>query len=93
MLNSVSTVLDQYPNIQIRIEGHTDSDGSEELNQRLSDKRASAVRTYLIRKGINAARMEAEGFGELRPMASNRSAAGKAKNRRVEFHIVHGLDD
>lgn len=93
VLDSVATVLDQYPNIQIRIEGHTDSDGSEELNQRLSDKRASAVRTYLVGKGINAARMEAQGFGELRPMASNRSAAGKAKNRRVEFHIVHGLDN
>jgi OOP family OmpA-OmpF porin len=47
----------------------------------------------LIKSGINAVRMEAVGFGELRPMASNRSASGKATNRRVEFHIVHGLED
>ena len=93
VLDSVSTVLTQYPDIQIRIEGHTDSDGGEDMNQRLSERRANSVRDYLVRKGINQARMEAVGFGELRPMVSNRTAAGKAKNRRVEFHIVHGLDD
>ena len=93
VLDSVSTVLTQYPKIQIRIEGHTDSDGGEAMNQKLSDRRANAVRDYLVKAGINAVRMEAVGFGELRPMATNRTSTGKAKNRRVEFHIVHGLGD
>jgi outer membrane protein OmpA-like peptidoglycan-associated protein len=93
VLASVVMVLDQFPKIQIRIEGHTDSDGGEAGNQKLSERRAGAVRAHLIKSGINAVRMEAVGFGELRPMASNRSASGKATNRRVEFHIVHGLED
>jgi outer membrane protein OmpA-like peptidoglycan-associated protein len=93
VLSAVSTVLKQFPAIQIRIEGHTDSDGGEASNQKLSERRANAVRNHLIKLGINAVRMEAVGFGELRPMASNRTTSGKATNRRVEFHIVHGLDD
>lgn len=93
VLSSVATVLTQFPDLQIRIEGHTDSDGGEASNQKLSKLRANAVRDHLIKAGINSVRMEAVGFGELRPMASNRSASGKAINRRVEFHIVHGLDD
>jgi len=93
VLSAVSTVLEQFPELQIRIEGHTDSDGGEASNQKLSERRADSVRSHLIKLGINAVRMEAVGFGELRPMASNRSSSGKAINRRVEFHIVHGLDD
>jgi outer membrane protein OmpA-like peptidoglycan-associated protein len=93
VLSAVSTVLEQFPELQIRIEGHTDSDGGEASNQKLSERRADSVRSHLIKLGINAVRIEAVGFGELRPMASNRSSSGKATNRRVEFHIVHGLDD
>jgi outer membrane protein OmpA-like peptidoglycan-associated protein len=93
VLSAVSTVLEQFPELQIRIEGHTDSDGGEASNQKLSERRAGSVRSHLIKLGVNAVRMEAVGFGELRPMASNRTSSGKAINRRVEFHIVHGLDD
>jgi outer membrane protein OmpA-like peptidoglycan-associated protein len=93
VLDAVSTVLTQYPKLQIRIEGHTDSDGGEAMNQKLSERRAGAVRSYLVKAGINPVRVESVGFGELRPMASNRSASGKATNRRVEFHIVHGMGD
>ena len=93
VLDSVSTVLTQYPDIQIRIEGHTDSDGGEALNQRLSEKRANAVRDYLIRAASIKPGWRQWALRELRPMALNRSASGKAKNRRVEFHIVHGLSE
>ena len=92
VLDAVSTVLREHPKIQIRIEGHTDSDGGEDMNQKLSERRAKSVHSYLVKSGINAIRMEYVGFGEMRPMSSNSSSAGKSKNRRVEFHIVHGLE-
>ena len=72
----------------VRIEGHTDSDGSEVYNLKLSQARAVSVRTHLIEvEGIQADMLEAIGFGESRPLAGNDTPGGKAKNRRVEFHI------
>jgi len=73
---------------KVSIEGHTDSDGSEAYNKKLSDKRAKAVVTYLVDKGVEEARLHAEGFGEAKPIASNDADDGKAKNRRVEFNIL-----
>ncbi|NRT13673.1 OmpA family protein, partial [Flavobacterium sp. 14A] len=68
--------------------GHTDSDGSNALNQTLSENRAAAVRNYLVEKGINADRLKSTGFGETKPIASNRTAKGKAENRRVEVSLI-----
>lgn len=90
ILDAVVAVLKDYPKITIRIEGHTDSQGSNSLNQRLSQKRAASVRTYLVKKGVEENRMESQGFGEDRPIDTNRTKAGRANNRRVEFHITGG---
>lgn len=68
--------------------GHTDSIGSEAYNQRLSERRANAVRAYLTSKGIENDRIATEGKGELQPVASNKTKAGRAQNRRVEIEVV-----
>jgi OOP family OmpA-OmpF porin len=88
LLNEVAKVLKDMPKIKIRIEGHTDSRGRDRYNQRLSDGRANSVRTYLIQRGVDASRMRAVGYGEDKPVASNRTRAGRANNRRVEFMIT-----
>jgi outer membrane protein OmpA-like peptidoglycan-associated protein len=70
----------------IRIEGHTDSVGRSGFNRSLSDARAAAVRAALIDRGVPAARLQSRGFGATRPVADNHTAAGRARNRRIEFH-------
>jgi outer membrane protein OmpA-like peptidoglycan-associated protein len=70
----------------IRIEGHTDSVGRSRFNRSLSDARAAAVRAALIDRGIPAGRLQSQGYGATRPVADNHTAAGRAKNRRIEFH-------
>lgn len=86
-LDEVVGVLTEYPSIHLRIEGHTDSVGNAEKNQTLSQARADAVRNYLIGKGIEADRLESEGFGETKPIQDNKTARGRAANRRIEFKI------
>ena len=86
--DAVVDVLEKNPTIKIRIEGHTDSRGKAGYNRKLSDKRAKAVMKYLVDKGIDADRMTAEGFGPDKPIAPNETEDGRAKNRRVEFHIT-----
>jgi outer membrane protein OmpA-like peptidoglycan-associated protein len=81
-------VLRDYPDIQIRIEGHTDNVGNDATNLELSKQRADAVFEYIISKGIDARRLITEGFGETRPIDTNTTTTGKARNRRVEFHIL-----
>jgi outer membrane protein OmpA-like peptidoglycan-associated protein len=89
LLNDVATVLQQNPGItKIRVEGHTDSDGSDEYNKTLSQDRADAVMKFLVDAGVEESRMEAVGFGEEKPIAPNDSPEGKEKNRRVEFNIL-----
>ena len=68
--------------------GHTDSIGTEAYNQRLSERRANAVKAYLVSKGIENDRVVTEGKGELQPVASNKTKAGRAQNRRVEIEVV-----
>ena len=92
ILDSVITVMSDYPQLMVRIEGHTDSDGSDASNLSLSKERADSVFEYLIANGVEAQRLETKGYGETRPIDTNRTAAGKANNRRVEFHITKGLD-
>ncbi|MCK5797662.1 MAG: OmpA family protein [Deltaproteobacteria bacterium] len=92
-LRLVSQTLKDNPWVKrIRIEGHTDSRGSARYNKRLSQKRVESVRTFLIEQGIVSTRLEAKGFGEESPIASNRTRAGRSKNRRVEFVIVDPAD-
>ena len=86
VLGNIADILDDYPNVQFRIEGHTDSTGSEQTNQRLSQERAQSVMNYLIEKGIPSERMTAVGYGEERPIADNNTREGRRTNRRVEIH-------
>lgn len=85
LLDELATILNRYEGASLSIEGHTDSDGSEAFNQTLSQKRTDSVKKYLISKGISASRLNATGFGETKPIADNKTALGKAKNRRVEL--------
>lgn len=89
VLEDVAELLATNPSIlKLRIDGHTDSDGSEPFNLRLSQERAGAVKNYLVSKGIVQERLVTKGWGESHPVLRNDSAAAKAKNRRVEFHVV-----
>ncbi|MEZ2413598.1 OmpA family protein [Muriicola sp. E247] len=81
-------ILNEYPNAKFTVEGHTDSVGSDKLNQSLSEKRANSVRDFLIQEGIGADRLTAIGYGEAKPIASNNTRAGRAQNRRVEINLV-----
>lgn len=92
ILDAVVKVLKEHPEIKkILIKGHTDSVGSEQSNQILSEKRANAVREYLLKKGISADRIDAKGYGESQPIADNSTPEGKAMNRRVEFEIIERI--
>jgi outer membrane protein OmpA-like peptidoglycan-associated protein len=88
VLESITSILNEYPNSRFQVEGHTDSDGSNELNQTLSENRAAAVKNYLIEKGVSTDRLRSTGFGETKPMSSNKNAKGKAENRRVEISLI-----
>ena len=83
----VSTVLNQYPQTRIRVTGHTDSTGTAELNQRLSEQRAISVKNALIQQGVHPARVQTIGFGEQTPIADNSSESGRQLNRRVVVTI------
>ena len=88
ILDSVAKVFAEYDKTNVQITGHTDSTGTLAHNQTLSQKRASAVATYLINRGISASRISAAGMGPSYPVASNDTAAGREKNRRVEISII-----
>lgn len=87
-LNKLVPVFKDYGNTNIVIYGYTDSTGKVEYNQTLSAKRASSVKQYLTSKGVNVARVKTKGLGINDPIASNETAEGRSKNRRVEFAIV-----
>ncbi|MDO7742532.1 MAG: OmpA family protein [Pedobacter sp.] len=74
-------------NFSLKLAGHTDNTGSADLNMRLSKDRAESIKTYLVDKGVNASRVEATGYGKNQPIATNKTAAGRQKNRRVEFTL------
>ncbi len=88
-LARVSGIVLAYPDLKLEIEGHTDSIGSDEYNQTLSEKRAASVRDYLVSSGVSISNVVARGMGKSEPVADNRSAAGRKLNRRVEM-IVSG---
>lgn len=90
--NTLTKIADQLrvnEDTKVAVEGHTDSVGSEEMNQSLSEKRAAAVRDYLVSRGVPAARITISGQGEASPVATNDTAAGRQQNRRVELVISH----
>ena len=87
-VQKIAAILNQYPNYNISVEGHTDSQGSDAYNQSLSDRRAAAVRMQLISGGVPEARITSKGFGESQPVASNDAPAGRQQNRRVEVIVL-----
>ena len=87
-LDDVVKVMKENPDLDIIVEGHTDSLGSAEANQELSAKRAQAVKDYLVDQGISETRLTTKGYGEERPAATNETPAGRAENRRIELDVV-----
>ncbi|MDI9308859.1 MAG: OmpA family protein [Limnohabitans sp.] len=88
VLEAMTAILKEYPTANFSIEGHTDNVGKKDKNLQLSKDRAAAVKDYLIEKGIDAARLTSEGYGDTKPIASNKTKAGKTLNRRVEVKLV-----
>ncbi|MBL7702972.1 MAG: OmpA family protein, partial [Ferruginibacter sp.] len=87
-IKQVKDYLDKNPNIKLEINGHTDSDGTDEANLSLSQKRADAVKNQLVSMGIEPNRLVAKGFGETQLLDKSTTAEAKANNRRVEFIII-----
>jgi outer membrane protein OmpA-like peptidoglycan-associated protein len=87
-LAKVAEILKAHPGLQIEIEGHTDSVGTDSYNQSLSERRAQSVRSFLVTQGVPSQTMSARGFGEAQPVASNDSASGRQQNRRVELVVA-----
>ncbi len=87
-LNKLAKLVAECPSVRVEVDGHTDSDGDPDRNQRLSVRRANAVVTYLVEAGIERSKLSAIGYGPERPVAPNDTDANKAKNRRIEFLVV-----
>ena len=87
-MNSLAEIVDRCPDLRVEVGGHTDSDGAASNNLRLSEARARSVVQFLSRAGVGADRLEAVGYGEAQPIASNATADGKAKNRRIAFTVL-----
>jgi OOP family OmpA-OmpF porin len=88
-LDAIAAIMNKNPKATFMIGGHADSTGSEAINFKISNKRANAVRDYLVKKGVNASSLSVKGFGEAFPTDSNKTRAGKAKNRRVEIKVTN----
>ena len=88
VLQAMVAILKEYPNSNFSLEGHTDSDGTDASNQILSENRAKAVKDYLVESGIASDRLASVGFGETKPIDSNKTKAGKANNRRTEVKLI-----
>jgi outer membrane protein OmpA-like peptidoglycan-associated protein len=87
-LDGMSFIMLEHPEAKFKIEGHTDSTGSKALNKKLSQSRADAVKDYLASKGVNVANLTSTGFGPDNPISENKTAVGRAKNRRVDVILV-----
>jgi outer membrane protein OmpA-like peptidoglycan-associated protein len=88
ILDEVASVMAQNQKIKVRIEGHTDNSGNKDHNQDLSTRRAAAVKTYMVSKGVTEERLDSLGCGQGTPVADNATEDGRTQNRRVEFVIV-----
>lgn len=87
-LDAVARVMNKYEKTYLSIEGHSDSSGDAGFNMTLSEKRAESVKSYLQRQSVNGKRISVTGYGDTQPVATNDTAAGRAKNRRVEIEII-----
>ena len=87
ILDGAVKTLKDNPNVKVAVEGHTDSVGKDAYNKKLSERRAEAVKRYLIRQGIDASRIRTAGYGKSKPIADNGTEAGRAKNRRAEVVV------
>ena len=87
ILNQIAVTFIANPSYKVEVQGHTDNVGKPEMNKELSEKRAQAVRKYLVDAGVPATQLTAHGYGDEKPIADNKTKAGRAKNRRVEFNI------
>ncbi|MFZ5474159.1 MAG: OmpA family protein, partial [Pseudomonadota bacterium] len=88
VLDEVAKVFKRYPNLVAEMAGHTCNIGTEKYNQGLSERRANAVRDYLIKQGVDPKQLTAKGYGELQPVTSNATREGRAQNRRTEMRIL-----
>lgn len=88
-LNEVAQIMKDNPGMSLSIDGHTDNVGNDDKNMALSQSRADAVKTYLVSKGVDAGRITATGYGETKPVADNKTAAGRQKNRRSELTLSY----
>ena len=91
-ISKLAVILNKYPDTNILVTGHTDSDGTEEYNQALSERRAKSVSDYTLGQGINSSRLSIIGLGESEPVSSNETVEGKQLNRRVEIAIFANED-
>lgn len=87
-IDRISNILIKYPQTVIRVEGHTDSTGSEIYNMNLSEKRAEAVKNLIVQRGVSSDRIETRAYGESTPIADNATETGRAMNRRVEIKVA-----
>jgi outer membrane protein OmpA-like peptidoglycan-associated protein len=88
-LAKISGILLAHPGLSLQVEGHTDSIGSDEFNQQLSERRAGSVQDFLVEQGVRTDSITAQGFGKILPVASNQTAEGRQRNRRVEL-VLNG---
>ena len=93
ILDDAAKGLHQHPDLVVEVQGHTDSTGSPGYNLQLSQRRAEAVREYLISQGVSASQLTAKGYGQTQPIGSNSTAAGRAQNRRVVLHVLQNPGD
>ena len=89
ILDQVVDIMTKYTSFNLEIEGHTDNVGNPIMNQKISQRRADAIKNYFISKGINAGRLYGIGYGQEKPIASNKTATGRSMNRRVELHAKY----
>lgn len=88
-LDGIVKIMNEFPKATFVVEGHTDSTGSAKINEKLSAKRANAVKDYLVKNGVDASRLDAKGFGPSQPIDTNDTRAGRANNRRVEIKVTN----
>ena len=86
IIDTFKSLLEKYPYTTVTIEGHASSDGSEAYNQKLSERRAAAVKKSLVDKGISEERLSTVGYGETKPIEPNNTSKGRARNRRVQLN-------
>ena len=88
-MDNIMQILQDFPNVKLRIEGHTDNTGSRDFNLKLSEDRAFSVMNYFTSRGVDESRFVAHGYGPDRPVAANDTSDGRARNRRVEIHLIN----